>query len=76
MLSSVIILLPSIFGIVMWNDLPNSMMIHWGADGIAAGFRAKAFAVFVLPAIFLVLHLVCLLFTLADKNKRIKIAKH
>lgn len=47
MLSSVIILLPSIFGIVMRNDLLNAMTIHWRADGTADGFRAKAFAVFV-----------------------------
>lgn len=69
-LSAIIILLPMLFGIIMWNDLPNTMTTHWGADGNADGFSEKAFAVFGLPCILLVLHFVCLLFTLLDKKQK------
>ncbi len=73
-LSAIIILLPMLFGIIMWNDLPNTITTHWGADGKADGFSGKVFAVFGLPCILLVLHFVCCLHCLT-KNKRSKIQK-
>ena len=69
-ISSIVILLPIIFGVIMWNDLPDIMTTHWGADGNADGFSGKVFAVFGLPAIILVIHFLCLLFTLLDKKQK------
>jgi len=69
-ISSIIILLPMIFGLIMWDKLPDTMTTHWGADGNADGFSGKVFAVFGLPAITLILHFVCLLFTLFDKKQK------
>lgn len=69
-ISSIIILLPILFGLIMWKDLPDIMTTHWGADGKADGFSGKAFAVFGLPSILLILHFVCLLFTLLDKKQK------
>ena len=68
-ISSIVTLLPILFGIIMWKDLPDVMTTHWGADGNADGFGPKALVVLGLPSIFLVLHLVCLLFTLFDKKQ-------
>ena len=68
--SSIVILLPMLFGLVMWDKLPDTMTTHWGADGNADGFSGKVFAVFGLPSIILVLHFVCLLFTLLDKKQK------
>ena len=69
-LSAIIILLPMLFGIIMWNHLPDTMTTHWGADGNADGFGSKAFAVFGLPLILLVLHFVCLTLTMLDKKQK------
>ncbi|MDY3303723.1 MAG: SdpI family protein [Clostridia bacterium] len=69
-ISSIIILLPILFGIIMWNDLPDIIATHWGADGNADGFSGKVFAVFGLPFIHLILHFVCLLFTSLDKKQK------
>ncbi len=69
-MSSIIILLPILFGSIVWNDLPDLITTHWGADGNADGFSSKVFAVFVLPFIHLVLHFVCLLFTSLDKKQK------
>ena len=69
-ISSIAILLPMLFGLVMWDQLPDTMTTHWGADGNADGFSGKVFAVFGLPAIILVLHCVCVLFTLFDKKQK------
>ena len=60
----------------MWNDLPDIITTHWGADGNADGLSGKVFAVFGTPIILLIFHFVCLLFTSLDKNKKIKIKKH
>ena len=69
-LSSIIILLPMLFGIIMWKDLPDIMTTHWGADGNGDGFSGKVFAVCGLPFILLIFHLVCLLFTMLDKKQK------
>lgn len=69
-LSSIVILLPVLFGLLLWNELPDTMATHWGADGNADGFSAKALAVFGLPVMLLLIHLVCLLFTVMDQRKR------
>ena len=74
-LSSLILLLPILLGIFLWNDLPDTMTTHWGADGNPDGFSGKAFAVFGLPCIFLVLHFICLLATLCDKKQTQQNAK-
>lgn len=68
-ISCVLILLPVLFGLIMWNKLPDSMTTHWGPDGNADGFGGKVFAVFGIPAIMLVLHFVCLLTTYLDKRQ-------
>ncbi len=68
--SSIIILLPILFGLIMWNELPDTMTAHWGADGNADGFTAKPFAVFGLPVMLLTVHLICMHFTLRDKKQK------
>ncbi len=67
-LSSAVTLLPMLFGILMWNRLPDMMITHWGADGVADGFSGKAGAVFLPTAILFLLHLVCLFATSFDKK--------
>lgn len=69
-ISSIITLLPALFGIVFWNKLPDTMMSHWGMDGNADGFSNKAFAVFGLPIILLALHWICLIVTSFDKKQK------
>ncbi len=70
LLSSVIVLLPILFGLIFWKDLPDTITTHWGADGNADGFSGKAFAVFGLPIIFLGVHFLCLFLTLLDKKQK------
>jgi len=67
-ISSLIMLLPMVFGIIFWNDLGEKMVIHWGIDGNADGFANRAFCVFGLPLIMLGLHWLSLL-VIAATNK-------
>ncbi len=70
MLSIILILLPMLFGLLLWQQLPDSMTTHWGADGNADGFGSKAFVVFGMPAMFLALHGITLLALVLDKGQR------
>ena len=68
-ISSIVILLPIIFGIIFWDSLPDTITTHFGADGTPDGASSKAFAVFALPLIMLALHWVCVLTTFLTNRK-------
>ena len=70
LLSSVVTLLPMLYGIFSWDKLPDSFTTHWGADGVADGTGGKAFVVFGVPAIFLVVNFLCMVCTYFDKGNR------
>ena len=59
-LSCIVLLSPIIFGMIVWNKLPESMPIHWGVNGEADRWSSKPFAVFVLPLLILVIHGICI----------------
>lgn len=70
MISSIIILLPIVAGLLIWNYLPEQIAIHWGVDGEPDGWSGKSFAIFGLPLILLAVHWACVFFTSHDpKNK-------
>ena len=68
-ITSIITLLPCVFGLIMWDKLPNTMATHWGADGNADGFSGKLFAIFGLPLIILAIMWLCILITAKDNQK-------
>ena len=68
--SSLIILLPIVFGLVFWNNLPAHMTTHWGVDGTADGWMGKTFAVFALPLLMLAIHWLCIWLTARDHGNR------
>lgn len=69
-LSSLLTLSPILIGLILWNDLPEQMTTHWGADGVADGWSGRPFAVFGLPLIMLATQWLCVLITAIDpKNK-------
>lgn len=65
-ITSVILLLPMIAGLILWNRLPDTIATHFGPDNAANGWSSKAFTVLAIPGIMLVLHWFCLFFTAAD----------
>ena len=69
-ISSIVILLPIIFGIIFWDSLPDTITTHFGADGTPDGASSKAFAVFALPLIMLALHWICVITTFLTNRKR------
>ncbi len=70
LISSIIILLPALFGLISWDRLPEQMTTHWGMDGQADGWGNRSFAVFALPVTILIGHWFCILCTMRDPKNR------
>ena len=64
--SSLALLIPVIVGLPLWNKLPDPMPSHWNIHGEVDGWSSKAFTVFGLPALMLVLQWVCVFASMAD----------
>lgn len=69
-ITSFVILLPILYGVIVWNKLPEQIATHWGIDGNADGWSHRNFIVFALPIFMLVMHWFCVFYTSKDpKNK-------
>ena len=55
-ITSLVTLLPILLGLLLWDQLPEKIPTHFGVDGAADGWSGKTFAVFGLPLIWLVFH--------------------
>lgn len=66
----IIILLPILAGVILWNDLPTNMPMHWGVNGQVDGYAPKAVAVFVTPAALTAFQLLC--FFVSGKDPKAK----
>ena len=69
-ITSIIILLPMVAGLVLWNRLPEQVPFHWNAAGEIDGWASKPVAVFVPSAAMLALQWLCLLVTSTDPKKQ------
>ena len=70
LISSIVILLPVIAGLLLWDRLPEKMATHWGFNGAVDGFSSKPFAVFAMPLITLAVHWICVIVTAVDPKNR------
>jgi len=69
LITSILILLPVLAGLILWNQLPDQMPTHWNAVGEIDGWSSKPFAVFGLPLILLAAQWLCVIGTSADPKK-------
>ncbi len=69
-LSSLVILLPMVAGLLLWDQLPATMTSHWNAAGVADGTSPKASMVFGLPLGMLAAQWLIILCTALDKGNR------
>lgn len=68
--TSVVTLIPTVVGLILWNQLPDRMPSHWGINGQVDGWSSKAFAVFGLPLMLLAFHGICALAMKLDKQNQ------
>ncbi|PWJ51903.1 SdpI family protein [Faecalicatena contorta] len=69
-ITSIITILPMLAGILLWNKLPETIATHWGMNNVANGWSSRTFAVFGMPLLLVLLHLVCIFVTLNDPKKK------
>ena len=69
LVTSIVILLPILAGLILWNQLPEQIPSHWNVDGQVDGWTSKPFAVFGLPLLLLGFQWLCALGTGADPKK-------
>lgn len=69
-ITALITLLPILFGLVYWHQLPDEMPTHFGPSGAADGWTGKAASVFLMPLGMLALHALCLVGYVLDKKNR------
>ena len=69
-ITSIVILLPMVAGLVLWNRLPDEVPFHWNAAGEIDGWASRPVAVFVPSAIMLALQWLCMLVTSTDPQKQ------
>ena len=68
--TSVVILLPILAGVFLWDRLPQQVPFHWNMAGEVDGWSSKPFAVFGMPLILLGAQWCAVLATLADPKKQ------
>ena len=59
-------LLPILFGLAVYDKLPQQMPVHWNAAGEVDGYGSKVMAVFGMPALLAAVNVICQFVTLAD----------
>lgn len=68
-ITSAVILLPMLAGLLLWNQLPEQIPNHWNVAGEIDGWCSKPFAVFGMSLILLALQWMCVIATNADPKK-------
>lgn len=69
-LTSLLVFIPTIVGLILWNQLPDKLPVHFNAAGEIDRWESKAFVVFFLPLFLWVMHLLSGFITLADPKKQ------
>ena len=71
-ITSLVLLIPMIVGLLLWNRLPDRIAINWGADGEANDWAGRAMVVFgVSPICLAVQWLLVTLLTLDPRRKAV-----
>jgi uncharacterized membrane protein len=69
-LTSIVLLIPVVIGLILWDQLPEQIPSHWGINGEVDGWSSKPFTVFGFPCILLALHWICVLASSADPKAK------
>ena len=70
MITSIIIILPILAGVILWDQLPDRVPTHWNMAGEIDGWSSKPFAVFGMPLIMLAVQWLAVFATSADPKRQ------
>lgn len=69
-ITSIIIILPMIVGVILWDKLPDKFPTHWNSKGEVDQYSSKAFTLFGLSGILLAVQWICVIGTSFDPKKQ------
>lgn len=69
-ITSIIILVPMLIGLWLWDMLPNVMATHFGFNNKADGYSSKAFTVIGIPLILMAIQWLAAVVTSHDPKKQ------
>ena len=69
-LTSILVFIPMIVGLILWNKLPEQIPIHFNVAGAADQYGSKAFVVLGIPGLLWILHLLTGFLILADPKRQ------
>lgn len=69
-ITSLIILIPIVIGLILWDKLPDQVPMHWNAQGEVDGYGTKFQAVFLMPLVLVAFQWICVLGTSLDPKKQ------
>lgn len=73
--TTVLTLLPILFGLAVYGKLPEQMPNHWNFAGEVDGYGAKAAVVFGMPAFLAAINVLCQFITLGDPKQHNTVGK-
>ena len=50
-ITSLIILIPIVIGLILWDKLPDQVPVHWNMSGEVDDYATKTQAVFAMPLV-------------------------
>ena len=69
-LASILILLPALFGAIVWNRLPEQMAMHWAVSDTPDAWGSRLLVVLLLPLLLLALFWIGMWATARDHRHR------
>ena len=69
-ITTLVLLLPMVVGLLLWQQLPEQIPSHWGIHGEVDGWTDKTTTVFGFPALMIALHWLCVLASSADPKSK------
>jgi len=69
-ISCLLIFVPTLIGILLWNKLPEQIPTHFNLNNEADKYSSKAFAVFLIPLILFAFHCLMLFITSTDPKRK------
>ena len=69
-ITSLVTLIPIVIGLLLWNKLPEQVPFHWDINGNVDNWASRTVSVFVMPAILLAFHWLCVLMSTIDPKSK------
>lgn len=70
LLTSLLIFIPMLIGLLLWNKLPEELPIHFNSAGEIDNWESKEFVIFFIPLFLWAMHLLAGFISLADPKKQ------